>query len=132
MQASTAMKEGETALNWRQKKKLAAAKGEALRFRQQVVDDYAARIGAGARTDRIVMRDIERVADLELLTREMRAAVRLGTAKVSDLTRLEGAADRARRRLNLPAPNAAAPSDDAWRKFLASQHAATNEGDGNP
>jgi len=43
-----------------------------------------------------------------MLARDMRAAVRQGTAKVSDLTRLEGAADRAVRRLNLPAASTAA------------------------
>jgi hypothetical protein len=44
------------------------------------------------------------------------------TVAITDLARVEGVADRAHRRLGLPPPNAAAPGDDAWRKFLAAQH----------
>jgi hypothetical protein len=46
---------------------------------------------------------------LTLMAAEMRTAVRLGTARMSELTTLEGHADRAVRRLGLPAPGAAAP-----------------------
>ena len=80
-------------------------------MREKLITAYADAIGGSARNP-IVMQDIERAADLVMLAREMRASVRQGTAKISDLTRLEGAADRAVRRLNLPAPNAAAPVMD--------------------
>jgi hypothetical protein len=117
---TASVKEAKPALNWRQRKKLVAARGEAMASRQQLVDSYVQALGGNVGP--IVMADVERAADLVLLARDMRASVRQGSAKVSDLTRLEGAADRAVRRLNLPAPGSAAPGDDAWRKFLASQH----------
>jgi hypothetical protein len=98
-------------------------------MREQLVAAYVEALGGTDRVGPIVMQDVERAVDLVLLAREMRAAVRQGTAKISDLTRLEGAADRAVRRLNLkPGAAAAAPADDAWGKFLADHHPA--EGDG--
>jgi hypothetical protein len=81
-------------------------------MREKLIAAYVEALGGSDRVGPIVMQDIERAVDLVLLAREMRASVRQGSAKVSDLTRLEGAADRAVRRLNLPAPNAAAPGDD--------------------
>jgi hypothetical protein len=77
-------------------------------MREKLIAGYAQALGDAARTNPIVMQDVERAADLVLLARDMRAAVRQGTAKVSDLTRMESTADRAVRRLGLPAPNAAA------------------------
>ena len=87
--------------------------------RQQLVKAYVDTLGGSARVGPIVMQDVERAADLVLLARDMRAAVRQGTAKVSDLTRLEGAADRAVRRLNLPPPKAAA-AVQTLQDYLAS------------
>ena len=78
--------------------------------RRQLVSAYVAALGGKARLTEIQTQDVERAVDLIEMARSMRAAVRAGTAKVSDLTRLEGAADRAVRRLNLPAPNAAVPT----------------------
>jgi hypothetical protein len=81
-------------------------------MREKLIAAYVEALGGSARVGPIVMQDIERAVDLVMLSREMRASVRQGAAKVSDLTRLEGAADRAVRRLNLPAPNTAAPVMD--------------------
>ena len=67
--------------------------------RQQLVAAYIEALGGNVGP--IVMQDVERAVDLVLLARDMRAAVRQGTAKVSDLTRLEGASDRAIRRLGI-------------------------------
>ncbi|SIO50107.1 hypothetical protein SAMN05443247_06634 [Bradyrhizobium erythrophlei] len=78
-------------------------------MREKLIAAYVDALGGSARVGPIVMQDIERAVDLVLLAREMRTSVRQGSAKVSDLTRLEGAADRAVRRLNLPAPGSAAP-----------------------
>jgi hypothetical protein len=94
-------------------------------MREKLIAAYADAIGGNACANPIVMQDVERAADLTLLAREMRAAVHQGTAKVSDLTRLEGAADRAVRRLNLPVPNAAAPM--GLHDHIASRHAALEE-----
>jgi hypothetical protein len=111
--------------NWRRRK-------QEIKRRQQLVDGYVAALGGHARVTAIQAQDIERAVDMTLLALDMRArALRGDKVAITDLTRLEGAADRAVRRLNLPVPNTAAPGDDAWRKFLASQHVATtDEGDG--
>jgi hypothetical protein len=71
------------------------------RLRQQMTAAYTAALGGAGRVNAIQLEDIHRAVDLVMLASEMRAAVRQGTAKVSDLTRLEGAADRAVRRLCL-------------------------------
>jgi hypothetical protein len=84
MQASTAMKEGKPALNWRQRKKLVAARGEAMASRQQLVDGYVAALGAGARSNPIMMTDIERAADLVMLARDIACKLlqQFGIAKI--------------------------------------------------
>jgi hypothetical protein len=105
MQTESAPKDNEPGsggLNWRQRKKLIAR-------RRELTDGYIAALGGAGRVNAIQMEDIHRAVDLVVLAGEMRAAVRQGTAKISDLTRLEGAADRAVRRLNLPPPGRAAP-----------------------
>jgi hypothetical protein len=135
MQTASAPKDGDqpgaSGLNWRQRKKANMRRQQEMQRRKELVDGYVQALGGIARVSAIQLEDIHRCVDLVLMAREMRAAVRQGAAKVSDLTRLEGAADRAVRRLCLPVPGkAAAPSDDAWRKFLASQHAATTGEDG--
>ena len=73
-------------------------------MREKLITAYVDALGAGARDNPIVMEDIHRAADLVLLAREARHGVRQGTVKLADMTRLEGAADRAVRRLNLPEP----------------------------
>jgi hypothetical protein len=106
MQTASATKDsdqpGASGLNWRQRKKANMRRQQEAQRRRELIDSYTAALGGADRVGVIVMQDIERAADLVLLAREMRAGVRQGTAKVSDLTRLEGAADRAVRRLNLP------------------------------
>jgi len=103
---------GNGGLNWRQHKKANMRRQQEIERRKQLVDGYVAALGGADRVTAIQLQDVERAVDLVLLAREMRASVRQGNAKVSDLTRLEGAADRAVRRLNLPAPGkpAAVPS----------------------
>jgi hypothetical protein len=46
---------------------------------------------------------------LVLLAKTARAELAAGKTTVNDVVKLENAADRAVRKLNLPAPNAAAP-----------------------
>jgi hypothetical protein len=59
------------------------------------------------------MEDVHRCVDLVMLALDTRAkALRGDKVAITDLVRLEGAADRAVRRLNLPPPNAAAPVMD--------------------
>jgi hypothetical protein len=81
-------------------------------MREKLITAYVGALGGADRVGPIVMQDVERAVDLVMLARDMRAAVRQGTAQVSDLTRLEGAADRAVRRLNLPAPGSTVPVMD--------------------
>jgi hypothetical protein len=112
MQTASAPKDNEPgsgSLNWRQRKKANERRRQEIERRQSLVDGYVQALGGADRVSAIQMQDVERATDLVLLARDMRAAVRQGTAKISDLTRLEGAADRAVRRLNLPPPHAAAP-----------------------
>jgi hypothetical protein len=128
MQVSSATKDGAKpgggGLNWRQRKKINERRQEAMRWRQDLIDGYIAALGGPDRVTAIQRQDAERAADMTALALNMRRRALCGdtTVAITDLTRLEGAADRAVRRLCLPAPNAAAPGDDAWRKFLADQH----------
>jgi hypothetical protein len=98
------------------------------RQRQEMVAGYIAALGGADRISPIQMADIERAADLVMLARDMRAAVRQGTARVSHLTTLESTADRAVRRLNLPPPGAAPVPTLA--DYLASKQAAADEAEG--
>ena len=101
-------------------------------MRGQLVNAYVRALGGRARVTAIQLQDVERAVDLVLLAKTARAELAAGKTTINDVVKLEGASDRAVRRLNLPPPgSAAAPGDEAWRKFLASQHAApTDEGDG--
>jgi hypothetical protein len=98
-------------------------------MREKLIAAYVAALGGADRISPIQLQDVERAVDLVLLARDMRASVRQGSAKVSDLTRLEGAADRAVRRLNLPAASTAAPAQ-SFADYLAQPAATTDEGDG--
>jgi hypothetical protein len=76
------------------------------------------------------MVEIERAASLLILAADLRTkALRGEDVAIADLSRLEGTADRAIRRLGIK-PGAAAAPVQTWQDFLASQHAATTEGDG--
>jgi hypothetical protein len=77
--------------------------------RQQLVTACVEALGGKARITAIQMTDIERVVDLIALAKTARAALAGGRAKVADVVKLEGTLARAMKRLNLPAPNAAAP-----------------------
>jgi hypothetical protein len=107
---------GSAPLNWRQRKKLVARRKqleeESAARKPQLIAAFVQALGGRDRIGPLVMLDIERAVDLTLIAAEQRAAVRLGTAKLADLTRLEGAADRAIRRLGLPPPGSAAPVMD--------------------
>ena len=74
------------------------------RRRRDVIDGLITALGGPDRVTDPVMSDVVRAADLTLLAERARAdALRGGTeVSVSDLIRLEGARDRAVRRLNLP------------------------------
>jgi hypothetical protein len=118
-------------LNWRQRKKLVARRKqleeESAARKPAMIAAYVEALGGPDRVNPIQMTDIERAVDLTLIASEMRAAVRLGTAKVSQLTTLEGHADRARRRLNIPPPNAAAAPTHLLDDYLA---ARSDDGEG--
>jgi hypothetical protein len=110
MQASSATKDsdqpGSGGLNWRQRKKAVAR-------RKQLIDGYVAALGGSARVTATQMTDVERAVDMTMLALDMRTrALRGDKVAITDLVRLEGAADRAVRRLNLPAPGSAAPVMD--------------------
>jgi hypothetical protein len=95
-------------LNWRQRKLLVARRKqleeESAARKPQLIDAFVQALGGRDRIGPLVMLDIERAVDLTLMAAELRTAVRLGTARMSQLTTLEGHADRAVRRLNLPEP----------------------------
>jgi hypothetical protein len=89
-------------------------------MRQKLITAYVAEFGGNVGP--IVMQDVIRIVDLTLAASHQRAELAAGRAKLADVVKLEGTLARAMKRLNLPAPNAAAPSDADWQKFLAGQH----------
>jgi DNA-binding helix-hairpin-helix protein with protein kinase domain len=114
---------GASGLNWRQRKK-------ANMRRKQLVDGYTAALGGSSRITAIQLRDIERAVDMTMLAEAARAkALRGDKVAITDLVRLEGAADRAVRRLNLPASHAGPPVQ-TLAEYLASRHAASDEAEG--
>jgi len=104
------------------------------RRRRQLIAAYSNALGGDAALTEGQRVDIRKAAELTALAEDCRAlAMQEGTASagaISVMVRLESSSARAVRALRLPAPNAAAPGDDAWRKFLADQHAATTGEDG--
>jgi hypothetical protein len=116
---TTVAKDGETGrkpgLHWRQRKKLVARRKaleeEAAARKPALIDDCVQRLGGRDCVTALQMQDVERYVDLELIAGETREACRLGKARIEDVARIEIATDKARRRLNLPAPGrAAAPT----------------------
>jgi hypothetical protein len=72
------------------------------RRRKDLIDGYIETLGGRSSVTPLQMVDIERAVALTLLAQETRAkALRGETVKIADLTRLEGAADRAVRRLGI-------------------------------
>jgi hypothetical protein len=116
--AQQAAKEGEPVSgyrNWRHRKadiarrqalaEEALARSQAsMKWRNDLIDAYLAALGPGVTA--IQRQDAERAADMTALALNMRRRALRGdaTVRIDDLTRLEGAADRAVRRLNLPEP----------------------------
>jgi hypothetical protein len=72
--------------------------------RQQLVAAYVEALGGKARVTAIVMQNVTRAVDLIMLANTARADLAAGKTTINDVVKLEGAADRAVRRLNLPAP----------------------------
>ena len=117
--------------NWRHRKLENARRRQETQRRKDLTDGYVQALGGPDRINALQRVEIERAVDMSLLAEGMRARALRGEAiDIGDLTRLEGAVSRVVRSLNLPPPGSAAPGDDAWRKFLASQHAATTGEDG--
>jgi hypothetical protein len=76
------------------------------RLRQGMVAGYVQALGG--RVSPIVMQDITRAVDLVMLAMTARAELAAGKTTINDVVKLEGAADRAVRRLNLPTRGSAA------------------------
>jgi hypothetical protein len=87
-----------------------ARQQQSMTWRQDLIDSYITALGGPDRVTAIQRQDCERCADMTALALNMRRRALRGdpSVKIDDLTRLEGACDRARRRLALPAPGAAA------------------------
>jgi hypothetical protein len=83
-----------------------ARQQQSMTWRQDLIDGYLQALGGADAVTAIQRQDAERCADMTALALNMRRRALRGdpTVKIDDLTRLEGACDRARRRLNLPAP----------------------------
>jgi hypothetical protein len=93
---------------------------QSMQWRKDLIDSYLQAMGGADAVTAIQRQDAERCADMTALALNMRRRALRGdpTVKIDDLTRLEGACDRARRRLNLPAPNAA-PAVPSLQAYLA-------------
>jgi hypothetical protein len=127
MQTTTAPKDSDesdsSGLNWRQRKKMVALRNEGARRRKELIGAYVAALG-GRRVTAIVLQNVEAAVDMAMLAKTARAALAAGRTSINDVVKLENAADRAVRRLNLPTPGAA-PTGPTLQDFLAS-----HEGDG--
>ena len=85
-----------------------------IRRRRELVNAYIAALGGRERVNAVKLLDVERAAGLMVLAHEMRARALKGeSVAITDLTRLESTADRAVRRLAIPAEGdrAAPPSN---------------------
>jgi hypothetical protein len=69
------------------------------RLRQEMIDGYVQALGG--RVSPIVMQDITRAAELVMLARTARAELAAGKTTINDVVKLEGASDRAIRRLGI-------------------------------
>lgn len=131
MQTLTATKDNDppdsgSPRNWRRRKQENAR-------RRQLVAAYVSALGGSASVTPIQMQDIERAVDLVLLARTARAELSAGKTTINAVVKLENAADRAVRRLNLPASGAAAPVQTlqdylARRAERAEEHAGASKG----
>jgi hypothetical protein len=94
------------------------------RRRRDVIDGLVAALGGPDRVTDPMMSDIARAADLTLIAERARAdALRGGIEiNVGDLVRLEGAADRAVRRLNLPSDQKHTGGPNLLAEYLATSN----------
>jgi hypothetical protein len=93
------------------------------RRRRDLIDGYAAAMGGMGRVSAAQMVDIARAADLVIIAEQARGkALRGAEVDLGDLTRLEGAADRAVRRLGIK-PGANAPKPMSLADYLAAKQA---------
>jgi hypothetical protein len=103
------------------------------RRRRQLIAAYSNALGGDTALTEGQRIDIRKAAELLALAEDIRALAMQegpgGAGAISAMVRLESTASRAVRALNIPAPGRAAPDDDAFGRFLASQHPAT-DGDG--
>jgi hypothetical protein len=98
------------------------------RRRRELIAIYSQALGGADALSEGQKIDIRKAAELVALAEDCRALAMQqgpgGAGALSAMVRLESASVRAVRALRLPeAGSTAAPGDDAWRKFLASQHA---------
>jgi hypothetical protein len=96
------------------------------RLRKEMIAAYVDALGGSARVNPIQLQDVARCVDLVMLAQTARAELAAGRTTINDLVKLEGAADRAVRRLNLPAPGSAAPVQSIT-EYWAGRHAAAPE-----
>jgi hypothetical protein len=87
------------------------------RQRKDLIDGYVVALGGASRVSPIVMQDITRAVDLCMLAQTARADLLAGKTTIGEVVLLEGAADRAVRRLNLK-PGAVANSIVPLRERL--------------
>jgi hypothetical protein len=87
------------------------------RQRKDLIDGYVQAAGGIDRVSPIVMQNITRAVDLIMLSQTARADLLAGKTTIGDVVLLEGAADRAVRRLNLK-PGATANSIVPLRERL--------------
>ena len=103
------------------------------RRRRELIAAYTNALGGDRALTEGQRVDIRKAAELVALAEDCRAlAMQQGPGSpgaLSALVRLESSSTRAVRALRLPAPNAAEPVQ-TLQDYLASQHAADNEGDG--
>jgi hypothetical protein len=88
---------------------------------RRVADLYRSYLRAmGGPSDTVAQANVLAAAELMVAAEMARVDLLAGKADVDQLVKLENLAARAIRRLGIKPGAAAAPGDDAWRKFLAS------------
>jgi hypothetical protein len=91
------------------------------RRRRDLIRGYVAALGGPDKVSAATMNDIVRAADLQVIAEKKRAeALRGVVIDMGDLIRLEGAADRAFRRLNIKATKPEDPVADL-QSYLAAK-----------
>jgi hypothetical protein len=97
------------------------------RRRRKLIEIYSNSLGGDAALSATQKIDIAKAAELVALSEASRALfLRDGPGTpgaLSAMIRLESASVRAVRALGIKAPNSVAPGDNAFARFMASQHA---------